>query len=149
MTFLLDKNPGLFQLLAILIKAISQLFSVNSKGFDVLVRKVKVKVAQLYLTLCDPMDASPWNSLGQNTGVDSHSLLQRIFPSQGSNPSLPHCRRILYQLSHKVSPRTLEWAACPFSSGYSWPSNWTRVSWIPGGFFTIWAMRQWKDAQYH
>ena len=56
MTFLLDKNPGLFQLLAILIKAISLLFSVNSKGFDVLVRKVKVKVAQLCPTLCDPMD---------------------------------------------------------------------------------------------
>ena len=72
MTFLLDKNPGLFQLLAILIKAISQLFSVNSKGFDVLVRKVKVKVAQLYLTLCDPMDYnSPCNSPGQNTELYS------------------------------------------------------------------------------
>ena len=35
---------------------------------------------------------SPWNSLGQNTGVGSLSLLQGIFPSQGSNPGLPHCR---------------------------------------------------------
>ena len=46
---------------------------------------------------------SPWNSLGQNAGVGSLSLLQGIFPTQGSNPGLPHCRRILYQLSHKGS----------------------------------------------
>ena len=47
---------------------------------------------------------SPWNSLGQNTGVGSRSLLQGIFPIQGSNPGLPHCRQILYQLSHQGSP---------------------------------------------
>ena len=47
---------------------------------------------------------SPWNSPGQNTGVDSHSLLQGIFPTQGLNPGLPHCRWILYQLSHKGTP---------------------------------------------
>ena len=47
---------------------------------------------------------SPWNSPGQNTRVGSPSLLQGIFPTQGSNPGLPHCRRILYQLSHKGSP---------------------------------------------
>ena len=41
---------------------------------------------------------------GQNTGVGSHSLLQRIFPTQGSNPSLWHCRRIFYNLSHQGSP---------------------------------------------
>ena len=41
------------------------------------------------------------NSAGQNTGVGSQSLLQGIFPTQGSNPGLPHCRRILYQLSHR------------------------------------------------
>ena len=39
---------------------------------------------------------SPWNSPGQDTGVDSLSLLQGIFPTQGSNPCLPHCRWILY-----------------------------------------------------
>ena len=43
----------------------------------------------------------PWNSPGQNTGVGSLSLLQGIFPTQGSNPGLPHCRRLLYQLSHQ------------------------------------------------
>jgi len=62
---------------------------------------------------------SPWNSPGQNIGVGSLSLLQRIFPTQGSNPGLPHCRRILYQLSHKGSPKILEWVAYPFSSGSS------------------------------
>ena len=46
----------------------------------------------------------PWNSLGQNTGVGSLFLLQGIFPTQGSNPALPHCRWTLYQLSHKGSP---------------------------------------------
>ena len=47
---------------------------------------------------------SPWNSPGQNTGVGSHSLLQGIVPTQGSNPGLLHCRRILYQLSHQGNP---------------------------------------------
>ena len=51
---------------------------------------------------------SPWNSLGHNTGVGSLSLFQGIFPTQGSNTGIPHCRQILYQLSHKGSPRILE-----------------------------------------
>ena len=46
---------------------------------------------------------SPGNSTGQNTGVSSHSLLQGIFPTQGSNPGLPHCGQILYHLSHQGS----------------------------------------------
>ena len=50
------------------------------------------------------MEYSPWNSPGQNTGVDSLSLLQGIFPTQGSNSDLLHCRRIPYQLSHSVKP---------------------------------------------
>ena len=44
------------------------------------------------------------NSLGQNTGVGSLYLLRGIFPTQGPNPGLPHCRGILYQLSHKGRP---------------------------------------------
>ena len=79
---------------------------------------------------------SPWNSPGQNTGVGSFSLLQGIFPTQGYNPGLPHCRRILYQLSHKRSPRILEWVAYPFSSGSFRPSNQTKLSCIAGRFFT-------------
>ena len=85
---------------------------------------------------------SPWNSPGQNTGVGNLSLLQGIFPTQGSNPGLPHCRQILYQLSHKGSPRMLEWVAYPFSSGSSQPRNRTGVSCITGRFFTSWAIRE-------
>ena len=83
-----------------------------------------------------------WNYPGQNTGVGSLSLLQGIFPSQESNPGLPRCGQILYQLSHKGSPRILEWVAYPFSSGSSWPRNRTGVSCIAGGFFTNWAIRE-------
>ena len=61
-------------------------------------------VAQSCPTLCDPMDCSPWNSPGQNTGVSSLSLLQPIFPTQESTRGLLHCRRILYQLSYQGSP---------------------------------------------
>ena len=77
----------------------------------------KVKVTQSCPTLCNTMDC-PWNSPGQSTGVGSLSLLQGIFQTQGSNPGLPHCRQILYQLSHKGSPRILEWVAYTFSSVY-------------------------------
>ena len=77
---------------------------------------------------------SPWNSPGQNTGASSLSVLQGIFPTQGSNPSLPHCRWIPYQVSQKASPRILEWVDFPFSRGASWPRNQTAVSCISGGF---------------
>ena len=70
------------------------------------------------------------------------SLLQGIFSTQGLNPGLPHCRRILYCLSYQGSPRILEWAACPFSRGSSWPRNQTGVSCIAGGFFTSGATRE-------
>ena len=88
---------------------------------------------------------SPWNSPGQNTRVDSLSLLQGIFPTQGSNPGLPHCRQILYQLSHKGTPRTLEWVAYPISSRSSQPKNQTGVSCIAHGFFTKGAIRETQD----
>ena len=100
-----------------------------------------------------PHGNSPWNSLGQNTGVGSLSLLQGIFPNQWSNPGLPHCRwilglnpglphhrQILYQLSHKGSRRILEWVTYPFSRGFSHPRNRTGVSCIAGGCFTNWAI---------
>ena len=67
--------------------------------------------------------SSPWNSPGQNTGVGRCSLLWGIFSSQGSNPGLLHCRRILYQLSHQGSPRIPAWVGYPFSSQSSWPGS--------------------------
>ena len=68
-----------------------------------------VKVAKS----CPRLSVTPWttqsmefsrNSPGQSTGVGSLSLLQGIFPTQGSNPGLPHCRQTLHQLSHRGSP---------------------------------------------
>ena len=82
---------------------------------------------------------SPWNSPGQNTRVGSLSLLQGIFPTQGSNPGLPHCGQILYQLSHQGSQKILEWVVYLFSSRSSWLRKETGVSCIAGGFFTSWA----------
>ena len=80
------------------------------------------KVAQSCPTLCNAMDYTVHGILqAQNTGVGSCSLLPGIFPTQGSNPGLPHCGRILYQLSHKGSPRILEWVAYLFSSRSSQP----------------------------
>ena len=78
----------------------------------------------------------------KNTGMGSLFLLQGIFPTQESNPGLPHCRWILYQPRHKESPRILEWIAYPFSSGSSPPKNQTGVSCIAGRFFTNWAIRE-------
>ena len=63
-----------------------------------------------HVRLCDTL-YSPWNSPGQNTGVGSLSLLQGIFPTQGSNPGLPHCRQILYQLSHREAQEY--WSGSP------------------------------------
>ena len=85
---------------------------------------------------------SPCNSPGQNTGVGSLFLLQGIFPTQGLNSGLPHCRQILHQLSRQGRPRILEWVVYPFSGRSSWPRNQTGVSFIAGRFFTSWAARE-------
>ena len=85
---------------------------------------------------------SPWNFPCHNTEVGSLSLHQGIFPTQGQNPGLPHCRWILYQLSHKESPRIVEWVAFPFSRGSSQPRDRTHVSCIAGRLFTNWAMKE-------
>ena len=61
---------------------------------------------QSCLTLCNPMDCRPsgssghGDSPGKNAGGGCQALLQEIFPTQGSNPGLLHCRWILYHLSH-------------------------------------------------
>ena len=93
-------------------------------------KKVKVKVAQ---SLQPHGPHSPWNSPGQNTGMCSLSLLQEILPTQGSNPGLPHCRWILYQLSHKRSLALLQ--------GIFLTQESNRVSCTAGGFFTNWVIR--------
>ena len=95
-------------------------------------KKLKVKVAQSCPTLCDPIDYTVHGILQARILVGSLSLLQGIFPTQGSNPGLLHCRQILYQLNHKGSPGILEWVAYPFSRGSSFPG----IFCISGRFFT-------------
>ena len=116
----------------------------------------------------------PWDFPGKNTGKWKWKLLSCVwlfatpwtiqsmefsrpeywseyhFPSPGDlpNPGLLHCRQILYQLSHKGSPRILECVAYPFSRGFSWPRSWTGVSCIAGGFFTSWATREARKTPY-
>ena len=65
----------------------------------------KVKVAQLCPTLCGPVGCSPWNSPVQNIGVGNLSLLQGIFPTQGSNPGLLHCRGSFTSWATREAPR--------------------------------------------
>ena len=104
-------------------------------------------------TLCGPVDFNlPGSSLhghspGKNIGVGCHALLQAIFPTQGWNPGLLHCRQILYHLSHQGSPRVLEWVAYPFSRGSFQPRNPTGVSCIAGRFFTDWVTRDAKSSR--
>ena len=124
-------------------------FSSIKLGFYLLLCYVVLcLVAQSYPTLCYPVDCStPGSSFyrgspGKNTGLGCYVLLQGIFPTQGSKPGLPHCRQILYHLSHQGSPWILEWLSYPFSRGSSRPQNWTRISCIAGGFFTSWATRE-------
>ena len=72
----------------------------------------------------------PWNSSGKSTGMGYHFLLQGIFPTQGSNLGLLHCRQILNHLSHQGSPSSESWGAiqiCPpllFSEGCGTRSSW-------------------------
>ena len=90
--------------------SLADLLVISSNTFLILFPLVKGLVAQSCLTLCDPMGCSPpdssvhGDSPDKNTGIGCHSLLQGIFPTQGSNPGLPHCRQILYFLSHQGSP---------------------------------------------
>ena len=73
---------------------------------------------------CDPMDIQSMGFSKSEYWSGSHSLLQGIFPTRGLNPGLPHCRQILYQLSHQGNSRIMEWVAYPFSGGSSRPRDW-------------------------
>ena len=76
------------------------MFSWNSLAFS-----MKVRATQLCMTLCNPMDYAEVHGILQARILEwvAISLLQGIFPTQGSNPSLPHYRKILYQLSYQGS----------------------------------------------
>ena len=129
---------------------------------------MKVLATELSPTLCDPHGLWPSSLLhpgdfpGKNTRVGCHFLLEVVFPIQGPNPGLLHCRQILHHLSHQGSQvkgkvaqlrptlcdhmdytvhgilqdRKLEWVAFLLSRGSSQPRDQTQVSHIAGGFFT-------------
>ena len=105
------------------------------------------KLAQLCLTLCDPWTVQSIEFSRPEYWSGQPFPSPGDLPNPGSelgspNPGLPHCRQILYQLSHRGSPRTLEWVAYPFFSRSSQPRNQTGVSCIAGGFFTNRAIRE-------
>ena len=110
-------------------------------------RSVLGLVAQSYPTLCDPMDCVPpgssilGDSPGKNTGVGFHVLLQGIFLTQGSNPCLLHCRRILYHLSHRGSPHCNKLDSLLLQA-------WLRVTWTKEGHDDV-SNADWCSAHSH
>ena len=92
-------------------------------------------VSQLRLTLFNPMDctASSFSvhrdSSGKNTGMSCHVLLQGIFPTQGRNPELPHCRWILYWLSHQGINFIFLHVEIQFSNTICWKSYLIFIEW--------------------
>ena len=139
-TIALTRQTFVGKVISLLLNMLSRLV-ITFLGLVVLktfLETLKVKVTQSSPTLCDPMNCSL-------PGSSVHGILQAriqgIFPSQGLNPGLPHCRQILYHLSHQGSPRILQWVAYPFSRGSSWPRNGMGVSCITGGFFTSCSIR--------
>ena len=98
-------NPGKIKPTSLVSPVLAGGFFNTSASWEAQVNSVLV--AQSHLILCDPLDYSPpgssvhGNSPGKNTGVGCHALLQGIFLTQGLIPGLPHCRQILYHLSHQ------------------------------------------------
>ena len=91
-----------------------------------------------YLGWEDPLEIGyPLQSSGLENSMDCVSTWSQRVRHDWKTFTL-----LLSQLSHKGSPRTLEWVAYPFSSRYSWPRNYSSVSCIPRGFFTNWAIRE-------
>ena len=83
----------------------------------------------------------PWNFPRKNTGVSSRSILQGIYPTQGSNPGLLHCRQILYHLSHQGKPKNTGVSLSLLQEIFLTQGR-IMVSCIAGRFFTSWATRE-------
>ena len=107
---------------------------------EVISHVVLFLVTQLCSALSDLMDCKPtgllipWGFSRQKNWAG----LPGLPPSGG----FPHCKQILYCMSHQGSPRILEWVAYPVSRGTSQPRNWTRVSCIASQFFPYWATKE-------
>ena len=78
----------------------------------------------------------PWNFPGKNTGVSSHSLLQ-MFPTQGLNPGLLHCKQILNHLSHQESPMS-EKVQCLFPISLNYSLHVSYISLFPEQIIEAW-----------
>ena len=76
---------------------------------------------------------SPWTSPGHSTGMCNHYLLQGIFPTQGSNPGLPHCRQNLYQLNQQGSSNASKVTFKIVQAMFQQYVNWTLPD-VPTGF---------------
>ena len=102
---------------------------------------------------CVWLFANPWTTQSMKFSKPEYwsgvvcAFSRKSSQTQGSNPGLLHCRQILYQLSHKRSPRILKWVAYPFFSRSSWLRNWTGISCIASRFFTNWAIREAQHTQ--
>ena len=126
------------------------------------IREKQIKITMRYpfttVIICCCCSVTKWKSLNhvlffaipwtiqfmEFSRPEYWSELAFPFSSRSSQPRdcLLHCRQILYQLSHKGSPRILDWVAYSFSRRSSQPRNETRVSYFAGGFFTNWAIRE-------
>ena len=102
----------------------------------------KMKVAQLCLTLCHPMDYTAH-------GIFQARILKWVAfpfsmesPNPGIKPRSPTFQADSLSAEPQGKPRILEWVAYPFFSRSSWPKNWTRVFCIAGGFFTNWTIKE-------
>ena len=82
-----------------------------------------------HVQLWDPMYLHPQDFPGKNTGVGCHALLQGVFPTQGSNPGLPHCRQILYQLSHREAQRKVTAEQLMLSNCGAGEDSWEPLGW--------------------
>ena len=91
-----------------------------------------MKVTQSCWTLCGPVDYSPPGSSvhgaspGKNSGVGSHALLPGDLPNPGIKPCLPHCRQILYRLSHQGSPLATQKGLFIVDSLFNFKDHWTQ-----------------------
>ena len=104
-------SPALFWSLLLKVScSLSLCILLPAPHYSLSTSKVKVKLLSRVRLFATPWAVGctrllrPWDFLGKSTGVGCHFLLQGIFLTQGSNPSLLHCRHTLYRLSHQGSP---------------------------------------------
>ena len=114
--------------LMVIMIAVEEIFQFSSVSYE------WVKVTQLCPTLCDPMDCTVHGILQATILEEVDFPLSRgSSPTQGLNPGLPHCRQILYQLSHQGSPLVVI-RLTYFITNLRWSLLWlTDIFWMTTG----------------